>query len=323
MNQVPEIRADHCIPLSFPVVFLLRDMNHAILSVMKKRWNIDWKQEAVTLLIIVVMITLQSIVVNGLYKPNGLVSGGFTGVGMLLEYGLSIPTWVSLIVLNIPVLILAFRKLHLRFTLYTLFASVVFIIAVALTENIRIPFDFSDPVSRITSALLGGVICGAASAPIIRRGASGGGFEIVSILLSKRYSFPIGTISLAFNLLVITCLAFIRGLDAAAMSAIILFVSSVAMNAAIQGLNRTKTLFVISEHWQEIAPHILTEVHRGVTLIPAKGAYTGNDKTVVYIIARTTELAVIRRIVKEADPDAMLSVIDTREVVGRGFGSIN
>ena len=102
-----------------------------------------------------------------------------------------------------------------------------------------------------------------------------------------------------------------------------LFVSSVAFNNMLQGLNRTKTLFIISDRWEEIAPHVLKEVHRGVTLIPAKGAYTGKDKTVVYVIARTTELSIIRRIVREYDPKAMFSVIDTREVLGRGFDSIN
>ena len=132
-----------------------------------------------------------------------------------------------------------------------------------------------------------------------------------------------GTINLAFNLLVIAGLAFVKGLDDAALSTVVLFVSSVAFNNMLQGLNRTKTLFIISDRWEEIAPHVLKEVHRGVTLIPAKGAYTGKDKTVVYVIARTTELSVIRRIVREYDPKAMFSVIDTREVLGRGFDSIN
>ena len=269
------------------------------------------------------MVFVQCVAINGLYKPNGLVSGGFTGIGMLVEYALAVPAWLTLLVLNIPVLILALCKMRLKFTVYTIITSLWFTACMGLTAGIRIPFDFEDPVSRITSALLGAVICGACGAPIIRRGASGGGTDVIALLLNRRFSFPMGSISLGINLLIIAGLALIRGLDVAALSIVVMFVSSVAFNNVMQGLNRTKTLFIISDHWEQIAPHVLAEVHRGVTLIPAKGAYTGRDKTLVYVIARTTELSVIRRIVREIDPEALISIIDTREVLGRGFGSIN
>lgn len=242
---------------------------------------------------------------------------------MLGEYALGLPSWITLFILNVPVLILALVKLHLRFTIYTIVTTLWFSACMGLTAGVQIPFDFTDPVSRLTSSLLGAVICGACGAPIVRAGGSSGGTDILAVLLARRYSFAMGTINLAFNLLVIAGLAFVKGLDDAALSTVVLFVSSVAFNNMLQGLNRTKTLFIISDRWEEIAPHVLKEVHRGVTLIPAKGAYTGKDKTVVYVIARTTELSVIRRIVREYDPKAMFSVIDTREVLGRGFDSIN
>ncbi len=289
----------------------------------QQRPKIEWKQELFTLLIILSMVFVQCVAINGLYKPNGLVSGGFTGIGMLVEYALAVPAWLTLLVLNIPVLILALCKMRLKFTVYTIITSLWFTACMGLTAGIRIPFDFEDPVSRITSALLGAVICGACGAPIIRRGASGGGTDVIALLLNRRFSFPMGSISLGINLLIIAGLALIRGLDVAALSIVVMFVSSVAFNNVMQGLNRTKTLFIISDHWEQIAPHVLAEVHRGVTLIPAKGAYTGRDKTLVYVIARTTELSVIRRIVREIDPEALISIIDTREVLGRGFGSIN
>ena len=283
----------------------------------KPRWN--WRSELLTLATILVMVTVQCAAINGLYKPNGLISGGFTGVSMLIEYSTGFPSSITLLLVNIPLLVLAVWKLHLRFTIYTIIASLYFSLAMAFTANIQIPFDFSDPLSRLTSALLGGVICGFCGAPIVRRGASTGGFDIISLLLSKRFSFPMGTISYAFNVLVTGALAFVNGLDVAALSMVVLFVSSIAFNNVLQGMNRTKTLFIISDRWEEIAPHVLEEVHRGVTLIPAKGAYTGREKTVVYVIARTTELSAIRHIVLAIDPAAMISIIDTREVVGRGF----
>lgn len=288
----------------------------------KKSRKFDWKYELGTIIIILSMTFIQAIAINGMYKPNSLVSGGFTGTAMLLEYAFGLPTGLTVLLLNIPVLLLAWWKLHLRFTVYTIFTTLWFSVCISLTEGISVPFDFTDPVSRITSVLLAAVIVGASGAPIVRRGASGGGTDIIALLMAKRFSFPMGTLNLAFNLVVISGLAFVKGLDVAALSLVVMFVVSVAFNNAMQGLNRTKTLFIISEHWDEIAPLVLSEVRRGVTLIPAKGAYTGKDKTLVYVIARTTELSIIRRIVREHDPKAMFSVIDTREVLGRGFDSI-
>ena len=84
----------------------------------QKKFN--WKQELSTLLIIFVMVAIQCIAINGLYKPNSLVSGGFTGISLLGEYALGLPSWITLFILNVPVLILALVKLHLRFTIYTI-----------------------------------------------------------------------------------------------------------------------------------------------------------------------------------------------------------
>ena len=285
----------------------------------KAAWKRNWKTELSTLLTILAMVTIQCVAINGLYKPNGLISGGLTGIGMLLEYLTGFPSWLSILLLNIPLLALAVWKLHFRFTLYTIIASLYFSVAMAFTANIHIPFDFTNPLSQLTGALLGAVICGAAGAPIVRRGASTGGLDIVAILLAMRFSFSMGTISYLFNVLITGALAFVNGLDIAALAMLVLFISSAVFNSVLQGLNRTKTLFIISDRWEEIAPHVLKEVPRGVTPIPAKGAYTGHDRTVVYVIARTTELAAIRRIALDVDPGAMLSIIDTREVVGRGF----
>ncbi len=118
-------------------------------------------------------------------------------------------------------------------------------------------------------------------------------------------------------------LGFLRGLELALVSMIAMFICNVAFNAALRGLNRVNTLFIISDKWDEIAPLVLNELHRGVTYIHAEGAYTGVSRKLVYCIVRSVELAKVKRIVKEQDPHALFSIIETQEVVGRGFGSFN
>ena len=145
----------------------------------------------------------------------------------------------------------------------------------------------------------------------------------MSLVLSRKVAFPMGTISMAFNMVIVAALAFVKGMEVAALSIIALFVCSVSFNNALMGLNRNKTLFIISDKWDTFAGEVMSTVHRGITYIPARGAYTNAERKIVYILAKTVEVATIRRIVLSHDPQAILSVIDTKEVVGRGFTANN
>ena len=150
-------------------------------------------------------------------------------------------------------------------------------------------------------------------------------------MLSRKYSFSIGSIAMSINLVIAIALGVLQavrsgdfriGVEGCALSMIALGVQSVVFNNMMLGMNRNKTLFIISDKWHEIAPEVL-KLHRGVTLIPCKGAFTNKDKTMVYILAKTAELAKIRTIVREHDEHAIVSIIDTREVLGKGFAAMN
>ena len=293
-------------------------------------------KEVRDLLLMTVMITIEAMAVAYLYTPAGVVTGGVTGIGMLITYatGGSFPSWIFVVIANIPLLILAFKYLHLRFTIYTLIMTALFSAELALFSNIPLPtlFDVETPAWRVVSVIFGAVTMGFAGGMIVRLGGSTGGMDIVSLLLNRKYSISIGTISMSLNVVIAVTLGVVTaitshdyrvGVESAALSIIVLFVTSIAFNNMILGINRTKTMLIISDKWEEIAPKVLNETHRGVTYIPYRGAYTNQDKTMVYILTRTVEVARIRRIVLSADPTAIISIIDTREVIGKGFTAVN
>ena len=278
-------------------------------------------------LVTLVAVTLQALSILWFYRPVGIVSGGITGISMLLNYatGGNIQSWIPMVVLNAPLLFLAYKELHLKFVVYTTLSTLYFSLIFAIFENlpqVQI-FDMSNPVMPLISTIFGAVLNGVFGAIIIRNGSSTGGFDIVSLLVNKRTSFPVGTISMAFNMVIVIALAFVKGMEVAALSIIALFTCSVAFNNALLGLNRTKTLFIISDKWDTFAHEVMDTVHRGITYIPGRGAYTNAERQIVYIIAKTVEVATIRRIVLSHDPQAIISVIDTKEVVGRGFTANN
>ena len=284
----------------------------------KVGFKFNFKEDMLTLLLIAAVSLVQAVAINGFYVPHHFLSGGITGVALLVEYVFALPSWILIIVLNIPVCIVGWRSLNFKFVLFSLVATVLFSVALALTRGVN--FGVENP---IISALAGSAIVGITAAPVVRRDATMGGMDVIAAVISRKYSIPMGTFSIMYNIVIMGVLAAVSGLELALMSMLAMFVANTAFNAAIVGLNRTVTVFIISDKWEEIAPMVISELHRGVTYIPAEGAYTGQPRKLVYIILKTSQLAAAKRIVKTVDETALFSIIETKEVLGRGFGSLN
>ena len=297
------------------------------------------RREARTVPLMILMILLESVAIVLFYTPANVVSGGVTGIGMLLGYatGDLIPTWVVIVVVNIPLLVWAYRDLSKRFVLYTALLTFLFSAGIAVLKalvakyHIPAPFDTSDTAWRFVSAMFGAMVMGFCGAMVVRLGGSTGGTDIVALMLNRKTSFPMGSLAMCVNMVIAFSLGILQavqsgdfriGVEGCALSVIALGVQSIVFNNMMLGMNRNKTLFIISEHWNEIAPEVL-KLHRGVTLIPCKGAFTNRDKTLVYILAKTNELTKIRKIVREHDEHAIVSIVDTREVLGKGFSPVN
>lgn len=284
----------------------------------RPKFKFDPKEDTITLLGIALVCLIQATALTGFYIPHGFLSGGITGVAMLANYAAGIPTWVVIIGLNIPICLVGLKFLRPKSILFSAVASLMFSVAMRVTEGWN--FGVQNP---LVSAAAGSAIIGLSGAWVVKRDATMGGTDIISSILSRRYSIPMGTVSIIFNTVIMGTLGFLRGLELALVSMIAMFICNVAFNAALRGLNRVNTIFIISDKWEEIAPLVLNELHRGVTYIHAEGAYTGAPRKLVYCIVRSVELAKVKRIVKDHDPSALFSIIETQEVVGRGFGSFN
>ncbi len=276
------------------------------------------RQDAVTLLIVIAVSFIQAIAINGFYVPHQFLSGGVTGVAMLINYVSGLPAWIFIVLFNIPICIVGLRFLRPKMVLFSAVATAVFSVAYALTDGVD--FGVSNP---IISAVAGAAVIGISGAWVLRREATMGGMDVISAMLSRRFSIPVGTFNILFNVIIMGCLAVFRGLELALISMLAMFVCNVSFNYAYKGLNRTVTVFIISDKWSEIAPHVLNDLHRGVTYIDAEGAYTGMPRKLVYCLLRTSELYQVKRFVREIDPNAMFSIMDNEEVLGRGFGSFN
>jgi uncharacterized membrane-anchored protein YitT (DUF2179 family) len=260
---------------------------------------------------------LCAVAVNGILIPHRFLSAGFTGLALIITYlwqdGPNVAAVYGLI--NIPVFVLGWRLVGRRFLLYSLAGAAVFTLAL---EVAAYEFPVQD---RIMAALLAGIVNGLGAGLILRSAGSAGGSDILSVIMVERFSIRLGSTTLGFNAIVLAGAALLYSLDGALYTLVFLFVSTHVMNLVVTGLSQRKAVFIISPFHREIARSILERLRRGATLLPAEGAYTGQQEKAVYTVVSFQEIGRLKRIVKDVDPGAFVVVTDTREVMGLDIGN--
>jgi uncharacterized membrane-anchored protein YitT (DUF2179 family) len=255
--------------------------------------------------------------INGLLIPHRFVSGGVTGLALLLHY--LVPTLsVALIyaVANVPLFLAGWFFISRRFFFYSIAGTIIFSSAIAWVDLGVIPVQ-----DQLLAAILAGLILGMGSGIILKSLGSAGGTDILSVILLQRFSIRLGTTRLAFNILVLTAAALLFSLDDALYTLIYLYVSAQIMNLVVTGLSQRKAVFIISPQWERISPRILTEIHRGVTILRGQGAYSQREQKILYTVLTFREVATLKQIVRSEDPEAFVVVSDTTEVMGHRIGN--
>jgi uncharacterized membrane-anchored protein YitT (DUF2179 family) len=255
--------------------------------------------------------------INGILIPHRFVSGGVTGLALLLHY--LVPTIsVALIyaAANIPLFLAGWFFISRRFFLYSIVGTIIFSSAIAWVDLGVIPVK--DP---LLAAILAGLILGTGSGIILKSLGSAGGTDILSVILLQRFSIRLGTTRLAFNILVLAAAALLFSLEDALYTLIYLYVSAQIMNLVVTGLSQRKAVFIISPQWERISPRILSEIHRGVTILRGQGAYSQKEQKILYTVVTFREVATLKQIVRSEDPAAFVVVSDTTEVMGHRIGN--
>ena len=286
---------------------------------MKKRaTSARWIQQAMSFLHYIAGSVLYAVGVDMFISPNELVPGGVTGISLLINHVVpAFPVGIGIIVINLPLLLLAWRFLGRSFTLRTSFVTVFSSVTIDLLEPF-LPHYTNNP---LLAAIFGGVLSGVGLVLIFLRGATTGGSEIVARLLERRYPhISIGRLMLLVDGLVIGASALVFGrLEAAMYAAVLVFVSALVMDELIGGTRRTRTVLIITEKREELALSLTNKIQRGITVLDAAGAYTGDPRQVLMCAVRPSEVYPLRLLVREADPGAFIIVLNSEQVLGAGF----
>ena len=249
--------------------------------------------------------------------PNDIAPGGVSGLATALAYITPIRVSAWTLMMNIPLMIAAWRKLGPRAIFFTLIATLLLSFFIEIGERF-LPKYSSD---TLVASLMGGVVSGLGMGMLFIRGISTGGTDLLALILKKLLpNLPTGTLLMFVDATVVVIATLIfRDFDVAIYSAITIYVCSKVIDALTQGVDYAKVIYTVSSHGDEIARALNEHTDRGSTLIPAFGGYTGEGKQIVMTVTRRSVVAQTLRLIRQTDPKSFSFVMDSTEVHGEGF----
>lgn len=248
--------------------------------------------------------------------PNGIASGGVSGISILVERQLQIPPAVTQWALNIPLFIAAIWLLGKKFGAKSILGSTVFPLFVLLTSHFPAPTD-----NPILASIYGGIGVGIGLAIVYRGGGSTGGLDLASQMLHRLTGIPYNLAVVCFDGAVIIAAAIIISPELSLYALISLFVTSKSIDFVQNGLQLSKVAFIISEQTEQLEQAILQDLNRGLTKLEGTGGYTGNPRNVIMVVVAQNEVSKLKRTVAKLDPTAFIIISNTGEVLGEGFKS--
>ena len=254
---------------------------------------------------------------NWFFQPNSIAMGGFTGLAQIINRLIPVfPVGMTVLVMNVPLLILGVRRQGVKLLVATLYATAV---SSLMIDGLAMVYTFP-AMDPLLACIYGGVLMGVSMALLLMMGGTTGGSDLAARLLKYRLrSVSIGRLCLFIDAAVVTLYAItFRSLNNALYGIISMYICSVAMDAVVYGSN-AKMAYIISSRSGEIA-RLLLEMNLGVTLLDGRGGFSGDEKQVVLCAFKRSQIAPIKATVTEVDPNAFIIVCEAHEVLGEGFG---
>ena len=254
--------------------------------------------------------------------PNNITSGGVVGTSMIINQLTGMPVGVMTILLNIPLFIIAWRHFGLDF----LIGSLVGMGLSSVLVDVFAGFDLSFTDDPMLAAVIGGAVKGMGLGMIYYVGGTTGGIDIVvKILRKKLASVNFGTIMLSLDTIIIAIYAMVLGRYESAMySLIAMYVTTKVVDLVLYGIDNACLCYIISESTEEITREIVSgPLHRGVTLLEGRGAYSGAHRDVMMCVIKRQQIGQLKRLVRNVDEKAFFIVTNAKNVFGNGFESFS
>lgn len=293
--------------------FLLRRLNQRVL--LRTRWGTLTGRALFNFALIIAGSLCMALAVDIFLDPNNVVPGGFTALAMFANRLWGWPVGATLLVMNLPFLVVGMKVLGVQFGPKTLFAAAASSLAIDLLRP-YLPIVQGEP---LLYTLYGGLLYGLGMGLVFRANATSGGTEIPAKLLEHYYGFRMSSSLLAMDVAVLALAAFFFGLAPALYALIAAWVMVRVIDALETGLTAGNSAFIVTANPEDVRAGILGQLDRGVTALRGEGGYTGSERVVLFTAVNRRQVPELREIVRQADPDAFVVISPSNEVLGEGF----
>lgn len=289
---------------------------------MKKRYveeltSLNWKN----FLILTAAGLINAFGVTVFLSPVKLYDSGISGTSMLLSQ--VTPEFFSLslflLVLNVPLFLYGLKKQGLAFTIYSLYAVVIYSLGAWLITDV-LPMDVSiaSPLAGddlLLCALFGGLISGVGSGLTIRFGGAIDGIEVMAVVFAKKLGMTVGTFVMIYNVILYIISGFVIQSWILPLYSIVTYYAALkTVDFIVEGIDRSKSVMIITDKADEVSCALIEAFESGTTKIAAKGGYSDTDKTVIYFVVNRFQISRMRNIVHRIDPEAFVTISEVADV---------
>ncbi|WEV44550.1 YitT family protein [Streptococcaceae bacterium ESL0687] len=259
-------------------------------------------------------LMLLSFSINMFLAPHHVAAGGVSGLGVIMEYALGVNKALVVLVMNILMLILALIFLGKDSFMKVLFGSLAFPVTLAVLPEVALTSD------RLLSVIFGSAIFALGVTILYNNNSSAGGTTIPPLILQKYFGVDTSVGLLLTDAFVVSLNLVVFGFEEFLYAILSIVITSLVMSYIETGINRKKTLWIMSEHHlKEIQNRLKNEIDRGSTFLDARGGYREENKEIIMIVVDNQEFNTVKKIIAEVDPKAFVIVNNVSEVLGRGF----
>jgi uncharacterized membrane-anchored protein YitT (DUF2179 family) len=254
--------------------------------------------------------------------PYKIIPGGVYGISIVLHYLFGTPVGLMALVFDIPLTILGIKILGPRFGFKTVLG---FSLTAIFNDTLTFFWGYEPLVKgdALLSSIFGGVLLGVGIGLIFKAKATSGGSDIVAMMINKYTKIPLGLLMIYVDsIIVLLGLIVFRDWKIPLYSWIVIFITGKVVDIVLEGIGYEKSLFIISDKHEEIRDKIINNLNRGGTYINGKGMFNMADRKIIFTVVSRRELALLEEYIHEIDPKAFLTVLDAREILGEGFGSL-
>lgn len=287
--------------------------------------SLFWRQQIKDMMFILMGISMYSFGFTAFILPEKIVMGGVAGLSALIYYAFEIPPAISLWVINVVLLALAFKALNRQFTIRTIIGVTLMSTIIGIMQ----PFFQLYPVitageDKFMHVLIGAVLCGAALGIVFAHNGSTGGTDIIMAILNKYFRMSFGRAMQLIDIIIIgSSYILFKSTEVIVYGVIFTLFAGYVCDYIVNGTRQTVQFIIISKEYERIADMINNDLHRGVTLLDGKGWYSKQGVKILLLLARKYESQDVFRHIKQIDPEALVSQSQCHGVFGRGFDNFN